>query len=347
MKKLVLSTIILLFVLVCANIANAQQVTEFKSWQDVSYLLKESAEFYGKSRGTQGTIALKSDGQKYWLYIHGVKFLPVNTVSLKPYKAVLGVIDRGKPITFSLNLSAGEKPYIMFDTQRTNNILRPDVYGWEYYEPNLVDGEPVIQMYTGDAYNGESSKPVAAKFYLVDNTVKSNNSQQSASRTKPKRGITTTPSDIVDINFFLEMKDAEWDTEVQYPEFRDNIATSLINLGYSKTDVKHDSYEGEGSEIFNYNIITYEKKLSDKDGNSLMSKVVLDEVTGYTIYFCNNEQKKKFVDSCKAFGYHKSQYGENDWMMSDDEYSAGYMHENGHCVINFYDDNAVINFGGV
>lgn len=168
MLRTIFRTILLIIATMCSFSSSAQHITKFTGWQDVSYLLRESAEFYGKTRGTSGTIALKSDGQKYWLYIHGIKFLPVNTVALKSDKAVLGIIDRGKPITFSLHVSPNERPYITFDTQRTQSLINPYEYGWEYYEPNVVDGQPMIQMYTGDSYTGQSSKPEAAKFYLVE-----------------------------------------------------------------------------------------------------------------------------------------------------------------------------------
>ena len=159
------------------------QVKEFRSWEDVSRLVGNGAEFYGESRGTKGAISLIPDGEKYWLYIRGAKFRPVHTVSLKPNVAVLGINDQGKPIAFSLHLSSSEKPYITFDTRRTENIFLPGDYGWEYYEPDILNGKPLIRMYTYDHYNGESSRPEPARYYIVNdkapvNKTASNNPNQ-------------------------------------------------------------------------------------------------------------------------------------------------------------------------
>lgn len=156
----------LLFAIIC-SLSCYSQVKEFRSWDDVSRLIGMGAEFYGESRGTKGSISLIPDGEKYWLYIRGVKFRPVHTVSLKPSVAVLGINDQGKPIAFSLHLSSSEKPYITFDTRRTENIFLPGDYGWEYYEPDILNGKPLIRMYTYDHYHGESSRPETAKYYMV------------------------------------------------------------------------------------------------------------------------------------------------------------------------------------
>ena len=174
--------VLLLFAIIC-SFPCFSQVKEFRSWEDVSRLVGNGAEFYGESRGTKGAISLIPDGEKYWLYIRGAKFRPVHTVSLKPNVAVLGINDQGKPIAFSLHLSSSEKPYITFDTRRTENIFLPGDYGWEYYEPDILNGKPLIRMYTYDHYNGESSRPEPARYYIVNdkapvNKTASNNPNQ-------------------------------------------------------------------------------------------------------------------------------------------------------------------------
>lgn len=164
------------------------QITEFRSWGDVSYLLGEKATFYGKIRWTSGTISLVSDGEKYWLYIQDVKFLPVHTGELSRNTAGLGVMDGGKPIPFTLHVSSSEKPYITFDSRRTENIFVRGDYGWEYYEPDILNGKPLIRAHTYDKYNGESSRPEAAKFYMVDaksgfnSNAQSNNGENTSKR---------------------------------------------------------------------------------------------------------------------------------------------------------------------
>ena len=166
--------VLLLFAIIC-SFPCFSQVKEFRSWEDVSRLVGNGAEFYGESRGTKGAISLIPDGEKYWLYIRGAKFRPVHTVSLKPNVAVLGINDQGKPIAFSLHLSSSEKPYITFDTRRTENIFLQGDYGWEYYEPDILNGKPLIRMYTGDHYHGEASCPEPAKYYMVGDNVPVNN----------------------------------------------------------------------------------------------------------------------------------------------------------------------------
>lgn len=48
-------------------------------------------------------------------------------------------------------------------------------YGWEYYEPDILNGKPLIRMYTGDHYHGEASCPEPAKYYMVGDNVPVNN----------------------------------------------------------------------------------------------------------------------------------------------------------------------------
>ena len=169
-------------------IPSVAQITEFRGWGDVSYLLGEKATFYGKTRWSSGTISLVSDGEKYWLYIRDVKFLPVHTGELSRNTAGLGVMDGGKPIPFTLHVSSSEKPYITFDSRRTENIYVRGDYGWEYYEPDILNGKPLIRAHTYDSYNGESSRPEAAKFYMVDaksgynSNAQSNNSGNTSKR---------------------------------------------------------------------------------------------------------------------------------------------------------------------
>lgn len=144
------------------------EVTSFNSWNDLSKVLGLRADFYGKARGVTAKLTLRVVDGTYWLFIDDVKFLPVHPVKLTAKKAILGLMDRGKPIKFSMNLGDyGDSPYIMFDTQQTESIIQPGVYGWEYYQPELCDGKPQISMYTGDSYTGRSSKPQAAKYIMV------------------------------------------------------------------------------------------------------------------------------------------------------------------------------------
>ena len=173
MKNYIVNLFLIIGVCLTSFLSVAQ-ITEFRSWQDVSYLLGEKATFYGKTRWTSGTISLVSDGEKYWLYIQDVKFLPVHTGELSRNTAGLGVMDGGKPIPFTLHVSSSEKPYITFDSRRTENIFARGDYGWEYYEPDLLNGKPLIRAHTYDKYNGESSRPEAAKFYMIGTENKNN-----------------------------------------------------------------------------------------------------------------------------------------------------------------------------
>lgn len=134
--------VLLLFAIIC-SFPCFSQVKEFRSWEDVSRLVGNGAEFYGESRGTKGAISLIPDGEKYWLYIRGAKFRPVHTVSLKPNVAVLGINDQGKPIAFSLHLSSSEKPYITFDTRRTENIFCRVITDGNIMNPTFSMGNPL------------------------------------------------------------------------------------------------------------------------------------------------------------------------------------------------------------
>lgn len=157
-------------------------------------------------------------------------------------------------------------------------------------------------------------------------------------------------NDFVDLSTFIVRKKADWANDAKIPEFKDNIESSLKKLGYVETDVKRGTREGEGG-YFNYKIITYEKRFSDADESAPWSKVAFDDgpCGGYTVYFCNDEQKQRFIKSCNKLGYKKyTEGGETTMRIPEDRQTEEWFyfyHENGHCEVILHKDNAEICFG--
>jgi len=192
---------------------------------------------------------------------------------------------------------------------------------------------------------------ICVVFYLMQSpkTEKANNDNIHGTETANQAEVDAVSEEYVDINDFIERKPMSGSEDMKIPEFKDNIKNNLESMGYVITDTKRGTRDGEG-EMDNYAIYTFEKK--SPTNSQSWSRIVFDDgqCGGYTIYFCNNEQKDKFIESCKQLGYTQQMQevgetilripqGENDYY--------DYYHENWNCIITLKNNSLTIHFGCV
>ncbi len=190
-----------------------------------------------------------------------------------------------------------------------------------------------------------------AVFYLMESakTRKASNDNILGTETSNQAEVNTISEQYVDINDFIERKPSEGYDGLEIPEFKDNIKNNLESMGYVITDTKRGTRDGEGG-MDNYAIYTFEKKSATNSQS--WSRIVFDDgqCGGYTIYFCNNEQKDKFIESCKQLGYTQQTQEEGETILripQDENDYYDYYHENWNCIITLKNNSLTIHFGCV
>lgn len=180
-------------------------------------------------------------------------------------------------------------------------------------------------------------------------TKKSDNGNIQHTDTANQMEVDTESYQFVDINDFIERKPMSGSEDMKIPEFKDNIKNNLESMGYVITDTKRGARDGEGG-MDNYAIYTFEKK--NPNHSQFWSRIVFDDgqCGGYTIYFCNSEQKDKFIESCKQLGYTQQTQEEGETILripqgKNDYYD--YYHENWNCIITLKNNSLTIHFGCV
>lgn len=119
-------------------------------------------------------------------------------------------------------------------------------------------------------------------------------------------------------------------------EFKRDVSNLLSQKGYKRVKSEKGTREGEGGENCSYSIDTYESsKRSD-----LWSRVIIDDgfCGGFTIEFCNQQQKKKFIDECKELGYRNDE-GSDIWIVGDTDWGTG------KCEMNVFNSKVFISTG--
>ena len=290
-QSIFMKKILLLLVLCSISIGGFSQINSFKTWDDVARFIAPSKTFYGRGRWFEGHIEIclekneKVGLPELIVYIEGrrlseLSFHRERTNDLNPRYARLYVWDNGEAYPLVIHLgSEYEKPHIYFETLKTRNFLGDidrrlaNDYGWAWYEPDISNDEAHIGVWTDDPYNGESSRPEPAKYYLT-----TSNSSAIKRMEIEKKKLEEKNRRIEEAKRAKAKKDAE--IAAQEARKRDEMKTKLY--AFNDTFLLRNAIWKNGeniNEFINKNL-KYPQDASEREENASFSIMAIVEKDG-------------------------------------------------------------------